>query len=238
MKLFVGTSGWAYATWKPHFYPEKLPQKKFLQYYSSQLNAVEINYTFRRMLSEKSVQTWLTETPQQFKFALKAHQVITHLRRLKDTGETVARFTAAIAPLEQAGRLGPVLFQLPPNFKADVPLLRDFLSTLPPGLPAAFEFREPSWFSEEVFQALSERKAALCIAESEERTTPEVHTGDFAYYRFRKPEYAPAEREAIAGRLRRLAESKPVFAFFKHEETPEGALWALEVLKMGQAAAA
>src|SRR6266568_8595133 len=146
-RLFVGTSGWAYPSWKPKFYPEKLPQKNFLKYYATQLNTVEVNFTFRQLVKETTIEKWLNETPQEFRFGIKAHQVITHIKRLKATEDFVKRFLATIEPLAAAGKLGPVLFQLPPNLKVDAALLKDFLAILPRTVPAAIEFRHASWFS-------------------------------------------------------------------------------------------
>lgn len=231
-QLYVGTSGWAYPTWKPDFYPAKLAQAKFLQHYSTRLNTVEVNFTFRQLVKDTTVRKWIGETPAGFRFGVKAHQVITHIKRLKQTEDFVPRFVATIEPLAQAGKLGPVLFQLPPNLKMDASLLEEFLRTLPRGLPAAFEFRHESWFTDEVFNLLKSHKRALCVAETEERVTPDVTTADFGYYRYRKPTYTPEERKVMTGRLREhLAAGRDVYAYFKHEETPEGALYAVEVLK-------
>ncbi|HZZ14554.1 MAG TPA: DUF72 domain-containing protein, partial [Candidatus Sulfotelmatobacter sp.] len=146
-QLFVGTSGWAYPSWKPAFYPDKLAQKRFLSHYATQLNTVEVNFTFRQLVKESTIQNWIEQTPATFRFGVKAHQVITHIKRLKGTEDFVPRFLATIAPLAAAGKLGPVLFQLPPNLKVDVGLLKDFLAILPRTLPAAFEFRHDSWFA-------------------------------------------------------------------------------------------
>ncbi len=231
-QLYVGTSGWAYAGWKPDFYPAKLPQKKFLQHYATQLNTVEVNFTFRQLVKETTIQKWIAETPPGFRFGIKAHQVITHIKRLKDTADFVPRFLSTIEPLAQAGKLGPVLFQLPPNLKADVKLLEDFLPSLPRAVQAAFEFRHPSWFSDEIFTLLKTNNRALCVAETEERNTPDVVTADFSYYRYRKPSYTPEERRAMVDRIREhLGEARNVFSYFKHEDTPEGALYAVEILK-------
>ncbi len=231
-QLFVGTSGWAYPSWKPEFYPEKLAQKKFLSHYATQLNTVEVNFTFRQLVKESTIQNWLQETPAHFRFGIKAHQVITHIKRLKGTEDFVPRFLATIEPLAAAGKLGPVLFQLPPNLKADAALLKDFMALLPRTLPAAFEFRHESWFSDSTWEQLRSRGVALCVAETEERTTPDVVTGSFAYYRFRKPTYTGDERRAMVARANEhLADGRDVFAYFKHEETPEGALYAVELLR-------
>jgi uncharacterized protein YecE (DUF72 family) len=231
-QLFVGTSGWAYPSWKPEFYPEKLAQKKFLSYYATRLNTVEVNFTFRQLVKESTIQNWIQETPSHFRLGIKAHQVITHIKRLKGTEDFVPRFLATIEPLAAAGKLGPVLFQLPPNLKADAGLLKDFLALLPRTLPAAFEFRHESWFSDSTWELLRSRGVALCVAETEERTTPDVLTAASAYYRFRKPDYTGEERRAMVERVKEhLAEGRDVFAYFKHEETPAGALYAADLLR-------
>src|ERR1700720_157101 len=165
-QLFVGTSGCAYPSWKPGFYPEKLAQTKFLPYYATQLNTVEVNLTFRQLLKDTTAQKWIAQTPGAFRFAIKAHQVITHIKRLKNPEEFLPRFLSTIEPLAQAGKLGPVLFQLPPNMKADVALLEGFLATLPRGVLSAFEFRHVSWFTDDVFNLLKTHKRALCVAET------------------------------------------------------------------------
>ena len=231
-KLFAGTSGWAYPTWKPDFYPQKLAQKKFLNHYAIQLNAVEVNFTFRQLVKETTLQNWLAETPEAFRFTIKAHQVITHIRRLKDTEEFVTRFLSTIEPLAAVGKLGPVLFQLPPNLKVDRELLEAFLQTLPKRMQSAFEFRHESWFADSTYGTLRQYGAALCVAETETLSTPEVVTADFVYYRFRKPNYPPEERKEMVDRIQgHLNAGRDVFAYFKHEETPEGAIYARELLK-------
>ncbi len=231
-QLYVGTSGWAYPSWKPAFYPEKLAQTKFLTYYSSQLNTVEVNLTFRQLLKETTAQKWITQTPEHFRFGIKAHQVITHIKRLKNTEDFVPRFLSTIEPLARAGKLGPVLFQLPPNMKADPKLLEEFMATIPRAVQTAFEFRHESWFGDDIFSLLKQHNRALCVAETEERVTPDVITADFCYYRYRKPEYTPEERQAMVRRMHEhLANGRDVFAYFKHEETPQGALYAVDVLK-------
>jgi len=229
-QLFAGTSGWAYPSWRPEFYPDKLAQKKFLNHYATRLNTVEVNFTFRQLVKETTVQNWLQQTPAHFRFGIKAHQVITHIRRLKGTEDFVPRFLATIEPLAAAGKLGPVLFQLPPNLKADAALFKDFLATLPRTVPAAFEFRHASWFTDSTWDLLKTRNAAVCVAETETMTTPDVTTADFAYYRFRKPTYTGDERKSMIDRIRQhLSGGRNVFAYFKHEETPAGALYAVEV---------
>lgn len=231
-QIFAGTSGWAYPSWKPEFYPDKLAQKKFLSHYATKLNTVEVNFTFRQLVKESTIQNWLQQTPAHFRFAIKAHQVITHIKRLIATQDFVPRFLATIEPLAAAGKLGPVLFQLPPNLKADATLLKEFLAALPRSVPAAFEFRHESWFADSTYELLKACNAALCVAETETMTTPDIATGRFVYYRFRKPSYTGEERKAMIERIgHHLAEDLDVFAYFKHEETPEGALYAVELLR-------
>jgi uncharacterized protein YecE (DUF72 family) len=231
-QLFAGTSGWAYPNWKPAFYPEKLAQKKFWNFYATQLNTVEVNFTFRQLVKETTIQNWLKETPDHFRFAVKAHQVITHIKRLKGTSDFLPRFLASVEPVAAAGKLSAVLFQLPPNLKFDAELLQDFLGSLPRGVPVAFEFRHESWFVDATWNLLREKRVAVCVAETETRTTPDVVTADFAYYRFRKPTYTPDERRAMMETINQhLAAGRNVYAYFKHEDTPEGALYAAELLK-------
>jgi len=232
-QLFVGTSGWAYPTWKPDFYPAKLAQKKFLNHYATQLNTVEVNFTFRQLVKETTIQNWMQDTPAHFRFGIKAHQVITHIKRLKATDDFLPRFLTTIEPLASAGKLGPVLFQLPPNLKADPALLKDFLAILPRTVPTAFEFRHESWFTDSTWDLLKSSNVALCIAESETLTTPEVATGPFVYYRFRKPSYTGEERRSMIDRIEQhVAAGRDIFAYFKHEETPEGALYAVDLLRV------
>jgi uncharacterized protein YecE (DUF72 family) len=231
-QLYVGTSGWAYPSWKPAFYPEKLAQTKFLNYYASQLNTVEVNLTFRQLLKESTAQKWIAQTPNDFRFAIKAHQVITHIKRLKNTEDFLSRFLSTIEPLARVRKIAPVLFQLPPNLKADPALLAAFLAVIPRGVQAAFEFRHESWFSDDIFSCLKQHNRALCIAETEERVTPDVVTADFCYYRYRKPEYSPEERRVMVRRMHEhLNAGRDTFAYFKHEETPEGAIYAVDILK-------
>jgi uncharacterized protein YecE (DUF72 family) len=234
-ELYAGTSGWAYAGWKPDFYPAKLAQKKFLSHYATQLNTVEVNFTFRQLVKESTLNNWIADTPESFRFGVKAHQMLTHIKRLKGTADFLPRFVSSLEPLARAGKLGPVLFQLPPNMKFDAALLREFLGELPRVLKAAFEFRHPSWFVDETWSLLKERNAALCVAESETLASPDVLTADFAYHRFRKASYSADERKAMLETLRGHAgQGRDVFAYFKHEETPEGVLYARDLLTAAQ----
>lgn len=229
--LFAGTSGFAYPSWKPDFYPAKLASKNFLQYYATRLNAVEINYTFRQLPSASTLENWVNATPAGFLFACKAHQRITHILRLKES-EFVPVFFKAIDPLRSARRLGPVLFQLPPNMKSDAALLAAFLEKLPGDVLCAFEFRNPSWMNDQVYGLLEKHRAALCLAESEKFEVPHVITAGFVYVRLRKPDYSVEDRAEIRGRVDKLlGDGRDVYVFFKHEETPAGAMYAEELLK-------
>jgi len=228
--LYTGTSGWAYPTWKPSFYPEKLPSRSFLPYYAGRLRAVEVNYTFRRLPQKSTLESWIAQTPEQFRFCLKAHQRITHFARLRTPSDFLDAFLRSLEPLREAHKLGPVLFQLPPDFSFDEPRLAAFLSALPEDLLEAFEFRHPSWFCDRTYTMLRERGAALCVAQTAELETPDVQTARFRYYRFRKPDYSEAEVDEIGRRLRDAGGE--VYAFFKHEEGPEGALNAEHLIQV------
>ena len=230
--MYAGTSGFAYAAWKPGFYPAKLPAKQFLHHYAQRLNSVEINYTFRRLPSASTLQSWVEATPPGFVFAVKANQRITHILRLKNAAEATALFLKMIDPLRSARRLGPILFQLPPALKCDVALLHDYLELLPADLRYAFEFRHASWLAEPVYDELRRRNVSLCVAESERLEVPEVITADFVYYRLRKPEYTPEDVAGIRARSQELlAAGRDLYLMFKHEETPDGALNAELLLK-------
>jgi uncharacterized protein YecE (DUF72 family) len=228
-EIYAGTSGWGYSSWRPGFYPAKLGPGRFLQHYAGRLNSVEVNYTFGRRVSKQLLQRWAAAVPEQFRFAVKAHRRITHSKRLRDAGAATAEFLASLEPLRLVGKLGPVLFQLPGNFKCDVGRLREFLAGLPTGVRAAFEFRHESWFSERVYAALRDGGASLCMAEDEKLETPEVVTADFCYLRLRMKKYS---RKTVAERLRRLAGSGDVFVYFKHEETPTGPSRAEALLRL------
>ncbi|MBV8728244.1 MAG: DUF72 domain-containing protein [Acidobacteriia bacterium] len=234
--LYAGTSGFAYPAWKPAFYPAKLPSKLFLKHYSERLNCVEVNYTFRRLPAAATLESWVSQTAAGFVFAVKANQRITHILRLKNAEQATTVFLNAIDPLRTARRLGPILFQLPPQLKCDVALLRDYLALLPRGEALspryAFEFRHESWLADPVYTELESHNVSLCVAESERLEVPEVITADFVYYRLRKPDYTEADIDAFAARARELlATGRDLYLFFKHEETPEGALNAEMLLQ-------
>lgn len=234
--LFSGTSGWAYPTWKPEFYPAKLPATKYLSFYAGRLNSVEVNYTFRRLADESLFRKWIRDTPPQFRFAVKAHQAITHFRRLRDADESCSLFLASIEPLRAAGRLAPVLLQLPPDLKFDNDRLKYFLGCWPSDLRAAVEFRHESWFCEDVYRLLRRHNVALCQAATEALDTPIVVTADFSYLRYRKDDYTTPDREKLTARVSNLLSRGDTFVYFKHEDTPSGASWAENLLRAFPAA--
>ncbi len=230
--IYAGTSGWAYPSWKPDFYPASVPAKKLLAYYATRLNSVEVNYTFRSLPSASTVQTWLAETGGDFRFSFKAPQRITHILRLKNCAEALERFGESIAPVAEADRLGVILFQLPPNLKADIERLGAFLKDAEKlGFRLAFEFRNESWFCAETYSTLRAHSVALCVAESDDLATPEEYTATFSCYRFRRSDYSERDLEAIRSRLKSRAAHGDVFAYFKHEDSPDGALRAARVLE-------
>jgi len=230
--IFAGTSGWAYAGWKPGFYPKDVPAKKFLTYYASQLNSVEVNFTFRQRLAAKTAEKWIAETPPNFTFTFKAHQAITHYKRLKDVDELLTGFYGSLEPMLRAGRLGAVMFQVPHNLKFDLALFESFLDKLARAAKNVIEFRHASWLNEETYAALRKRNIGFCITEgTDELTTPVLATADFLYYRLRREEYSAERLKEIAHQVRSAPE-KLAYIYFKHEETPEGALNARRFLDL------
>jgi len=230
-KLYTGSSGFAYTSWKPAFYPAKLPSARFLEHYGSRLNAVEINYTFRRLPSASTLEKWVAATPEGFVFAIKANMRITHILKLRNAQEATELFFRMIDPLRTARRLGPILFQLGPTFKRDDQLLSDYLQILPGDLRYTFEFRHASWLADPVYETLGEHNVSLCLAESEKLEIPKVVTADFVYHRLRKTEYSKETLAAIESQTRgQMDTGRDVFAFFKHEEDPQGALYAEDLL--------
>src|SRR5262245_16356684 len=224
--IWFGTSGFSYKEWRPLFYPADLPEKQFLQFYSSQLNSVEIDYTFYRMPNAKTIENWRAATPDQFRFALKASQQITHRQRLKTPSDALDYLLGVVGGLE--GRLGTMLYQLPPFFKCDLEKLETFLSVLPRGIRSTFEFRHDSWFNPEVYALLRKHNTALCIHDADDHTTPMEITAGFTYIRFRRSDYAADARREWQDRLRTWArDGIEVFAYIKHEDNPDAPLIAL-----------
>jgi uncharacterized protein YecE (DUF72 family) len=219
MHIMTGTSGFSYTAWRGSFYPDKLPEAKMLAFYAGKLGAVEINNTFYRMPNASLLERWAAETPESFRFALKSPRQITHMKKLVDVGDAVARLAEGARSL--GGRLGPILFQLPPFVRKDLGVLEAFLATLPTGLKAAVEFRHASWLADDVYDVLRRHGAALCVADSEEFATPLEATAGWGYLRLRRQDYDEAALRGWAERLK----GQPfddTFVFFKHEDEGAG----------------
>ena len=229
VRVSTGTSGYSYAEWKGNFYPEKMAAKDMLQFYATRFPTVEINNTFYRMPKEDVLHGWADQVPEHFTFVIKAPQRITHFQRLKDCGDLLRYFfrvTAALGP-----RLGPLLFQLPPNFKKDVPRLVSFFDDMPERRRMAFEFRHASWFDDEVFEALRARDVALCVSDTgEEPVAPLVATTDWGYLRLRREDFSDDELRDWA---RRIGEQpwKEAYVFLKHEEEGKGPKLATRLME-------
>jgi uncharacterized protein YecE (DUF72 family) len=219
MRIHIGTSGFSYAPWRGSFYPEKLPAAKMLAYYAERLDAVEINNTFYRMPAPDMLAKWAAETPEGFQFALKSPRRITHEKKLADVADSLERLVQAAGTL--GARLGPVLFQLPPFMKKDLPRLQAFVEALPPGLHAAVEFRHASWFEPDVYAALRARDVALCLAESEDLATPVEETSSWGYLRLRRQDYDDAALDTWAERLKARSWAW-AHVYFKHEDEGQG----------------
>ncbi|HEX2032381.1 MAG TPA: DUF72 domain-containing protein [Actinomycetota bacterium] len=221
--LYLGTSGFAYQEWKGPFYPERLRDAEMLPYYAGRFRSVEVNYTFRRSPSPSTLEAWRERTPDGFRFALKAHQRITHTLRLADTGEAVSSFLARARLLGE--RLGVVLFQCPPSLRFDRGLLEGFLAHVPDGVRSAMEFRHPSW--EAARPLLADRGVAWCTAETDEAPAGEPSWEPFGYLRLRKESYTEDELGRWAERISgALADGRDVHCYFKHEEKATGPRFA------------
>jgi len=231
MRLHVGTSGYNFPEWRGSFYPPKLPSAKWLEFYAQQLGTVEINYSFYRMPNAKTVAGWDAATPAEFVFVLKAPQRITHFARLKNIDEPLRVFVETVRKLH--AKLGAVLFQLPPNFKKDVARLSDLLTQFPADVHAACEFRHASWWSDDVYELLRSTNTALCVADTEEGTTPLEATADFGYVRLRDEGYSPEALKAWVEKIQALGRAwTDGFVYFKHEEKGIGPTLAREFALM------
>ena len=231
-KLYVGTSGYAYKPWKGTFYPEKLPDKEMLKFYASQLLTVEINYSFYQMPKESTLEGWASNVPENFQFALKANQKITHVARLRNCESTLKRFLEVASVLQEGNRLGPILVQLPPNFKFDSALLREFLALRPTAFRFAFEVRHASWYTEETYQLLRKFDTALCLAETDETAPPDVVTAGFTYVRLRREEYSAKELAAWRKRFDGWnKQGVDVYCYVKHEDAGKGPKYARQLLE-------
>lgn len=229
-KVWIGTSGYSYAEWKGSFYPEKMAAKDMLRFYAERFPTVEINNTFYRMPKEELLQGWANQVPEGFAFVIKASKRITHDKRLKDCAEPLGylyRATSILGP-----RLGPLLFQLPPNFRKDVPRLKAFFDDMPDRRRIAVEFRHASWFDEEVFSALRTQGAALCVADTgEEPVVPLVATADWGYMRLRREDFSDDDLREWARRIREQPWTE-AFVFMKHEEEGRGPKLAAKLIEL------
>ena len=228
-RAYVGTSGWSYTSWRPKFYPEGTKSAAFLSFYATRFATMEINYTFNHLPTEKNVAQWTAATPEDFTFALKASQQITHRKQLREPAETLPIFFERARPLGK--RLGPILFQTPPWVKRDDDRLAMFLAALPRDLRSALEVRDPSWYVPEVYDLLHAANVALVHAEGEKAPSPVETLGasaDFAYARLRERNGYPDDAvDAWAKQLRLILDSgKDVYAYFRHDDDGSNALSA------------
>jgi uncharacterized protein YecE (DUF72 family) len=231
MEIRIGTSGWNYPEWKGSFYPSDMKPAVMLPYYAARFSTVEVNNTFYRMPTQKVVDGWAAAVPPAFTFVLKAPQRITHFARLRDVGDPVGFFCDTARGL--GARLGPLLFQLPPNFKVDVGRLAGLLALLPAGVRAAFEFRNATWFTDEVYARLAEKNAALCVADNDDGATPAVATADWGYLRLRATGYSDDDLRGWLATVRRIGERwRDAFVFFKHEDAGTGPALAARLLAL------
>lgn len=235
MKLHVGTSGYSYKEWQGIFYPEKIAPKEMLHFYGERLNAVEINYTFHHMPTERLLTGWTAQVPDHFAFVFKAPQVMTHVKRLKEVGEEADYFFKTLLLLEQ--KLGAVLFQFPPSFRANIPRLEAFLALIPAGVRCAFEFRNPTWVEAGIAELLGQRGLSLCTADTDEEPAGEITgTVPWGYLRLRRSGYTDAELVQWAERVRAQPWDR-AFVFFKHEEEAMGPKLALRFNELAAPAA-
>lgn len=235
MQLLAGTSGYSYKEWCGHFYPQKLPADQMLGYYAARLPTVEINNTFYRMPAETMLARWATEVPADFAFSLKAPKRITHEKRLVAAGSDVGEFVRRATTL--GDKLAVLLFQLPPFQKKDLPRLRDFLAVLPPGARVAFEFRNPSWQADDVYETLRAHGAMLCVTDTDEGDTPFIATSDHAYVRLRRTHYDHGELRGWAERIAAQPLQR-TYVYFMHEDDALGTEWARRLMESGSKTAA
>lgn len=225
MKIYAGTSGFAYKEWKGKFYPEKIPPKEMLHFYSERLGAVEINNTFYRMPRESVLKSWAEQVSGGFIFALKAPQVITHIKQLRNVFEETEYLFKTLSVL--GGKLGPVLFQFPKSFRANAPALEDFLALIPGDTDCAFDFRSPTWLDAGMPDLLRKKGCSLCMEDTDENPVNEIiSTSTWGYLRLRRSEYT---EDGLSEWAERILSQKweRAFVFFKHEDGARGAEMAL-----------
>lgn len=221
--IHIGTSGWHYKHWKGPFYPEDLPDKELLKFYSARFDSAEINNSFYQVPEKKTLQQWSRTAGENFIFAAKASRYITHMKKLKDPRQPVKKFMDKIEALGDS--LGPVLFQLPPNWKKNTGRLKSFLEVLPKGFRFTFEFRDPDWFGRDVYELLAAQGAAFCIYDFNRRKSPKAVTADFIYIRLHGPggaykgKYDVQTLSGWAGAVSQWQkQGKDVFCYFDNDQ--------------------
>jgi len=235
--IYIGTSGWHYPHWVGPFYPRNMGREEFLPYYVRHFSTVEINNTFYHLPSASTLENWLAETPQDFLFACKASRFITHMKKLKDPEKSITRFFQTVTVLDS--KLGPILFQLPPRWKINVPRLEEFLKTLPKLFRYAFEFRDASWFTQPVYDVLSKYEAAFCLYHLAGQWSPEIGTTDYVYIRLHGPgeayqgKYDAQTLRTWANKCQKWAQSgKDVYCYFDNDEKGFSVINALTLKRM------
>jgi len=232
MNLYVGTSGYSYKEWKGSFYPESLAAKDMLSYYASKLPAVELNNTFYRLPQRTMIESWKAQTPEDFRFCVKASRTITLFRRLENTSDLTKKLLATVSAF--GDRLGAVLYRLPDDMKKDLKRLERFLKTLPPEPRAAFDFRHESWFDDDVVKLLRNENRVLCISDTDELPVSQIDkTADWGYVRLRRVNYSTADLREWIGRMK-AQDWKTTFVFFKHEDEGSGPRLASEFIKLNR----
>ncbi len=236
--IHIGTSGWHYGHWEGPFYPDKTPSEKYLEYYSKFFNTVEINSSFYRMPDKETVREWRDTTPERFIFSVKASRYITHMKKLKDPEAAVSYLISTVSLLRN--KLGPILFQLPPKWHVNPERLESFIESLPHGYSYAFEFRDTSWFNDNIYEILEKHNTAFCIYEIGGIRSPRIVTGDIVYVRLHGPdgpyrgEYKTSSLEEWADSISAWAkQGKKIFCYFDNDEAgyaPRDAMRLLDIL--------
>jgi uncharacterized protein YecE (DUF72 family) len=220
--LRIGCSGWQYRHWRGTFYPDDLPQSRFFQHYAARFDTVELNNSFYRLPEAETFARWREAAPPSFLFAVKASRYLTHMKKLKDAAEPLARMFTNVRALRR--RLGPVLYQLPPHWSCDAPRLDSFLDLVPTDVRQAVEFRDPSWYCDEVYRALERHGVALCLHDMKESASPRLLVGPFVYVRFHGagPRYGGGYPEAAIGDWATWLAAEhnaglPIYAYFNND---------------------
>jgi uncharacterized protein YecE (DUF72 family) len=233
MSLYVGTSGYSYKEWKGSFYPEKIPAKDMLSYYASRLQAVELNNTFYRLPQQSMIESWKSQVPDNFRFTMKASQLITHFKKLKDAASETRLMLKRFAAFED--RMGAVLYRLPPDMKKDSKRLEAFLKHLPANPPAAFQLEDPTWLDKDVFALLRSQNRAFSVTDTDEIPLSHIErTADWGYVRLRRVNYSESELKEWIGRIQ-AQDWTNTFVFFKHEDEGTGPKLAAQFLQLANA---